>query len=90
MLRNEWTDAWEAEDAPDPLPMPLQYMVSGDCVARSSRYADKAGPVMFNPAGQVVGQLDKVEKTSAVIQRLVEEYLEAVDRLNRLNQAAGV
>jgi len=90
MLRNEWTDAWEAEDAPDPLPMPLQYMVSGDCVARSSRYADKAGPVMFNPAGQVVGQLDTVEKTSAVIQRLVEEYLEAVDRLTKLNQAAGV
>jgi NAD(P)H-dependent flavin oxidoreductase YrpB (nitropropane dioxygenase family) len=44
---------------------------------------------MFNPAGQVVGQLDKVEKTSAVIQRLVEEYLEAVDRLTRLTEAAS-
>jgi NAD(P)H-dependent flavin oxidoreductase YrpB (nitropropane dioxygenase family) len=90
MIKTEWTEAWSAPDAPDPLPMPLQYMVSGDCVARSHRYADKSLSVMFNPVGQVVGQLNKVEKTAAVIQRLVEEYLEAVERLNRLNQAAGV
>ncbi|HMJ78568.1 MAG TPA: nitronate monooxygenase family protein [Iamia sp.] len=90
MIKTEWTEAWSGPDAPDPLPMPLQYMVSGDCVARSHRYADKALSVMFNPVGQVVGQLNKVEKTAAVIQRLVEEYLEAVERLNRLNQAAGV
>ena len=45
--------------------------------------------VMFNPAGQVVGQLDKVEKTRAVIQRLVEEYLDAVDRLTQLTEAAN-
>src|SRR5206468_5826083 len=24
MLRNDWTDAWEAENSPGPLPMPLQ------------------------------------------------------------------
>ncbi len=90
MLRNDWTDAWEDPETPDPLPMPLQYMVSGDCVARSSRYADKALDVMFNPTGQVVGQLDRVEKVSVVMQRLVEEYLESVETLNGLNEAAGV
>ncbi|MCU1428297.1 MAG: 2-nitropropane dioxygenase [Actinomycetia bacterium] len=86
MLKNDWTDAWEADDAPEPLPMPLQYMVSGDCVARSHRYADKALPVMFNPVGQVVGQLERVNRAADVVQRLVEEYLEAVDRLNVLSQ----
>jgi len=89
MIRTEWTDAWEQADTPDPLPMPLQYMVSGDCVARSHRYADKAQTVMFNPVGQVVGQLNRVEKTSAVMARLVEEYIEAVERLNRLTEAAA-
>ena len=87
MLRNDWTDAWEAPDTPDPLPMPMQYMVSGNCVARGHRYADKAGKVQFNPVGQVVGQLDKVEKTATVIQRLVEEYLDAVEGLTVLQQA---
>ncbi|CAN5594335.1 nitronate monooxygenase family protein [soil metagenome] len=89
MIKTEWTEAWSGPDAPDPLPMPLQYMVSGDCVARSHRYADKALSVMFNPVGQVVGQMDKVEKTAAVVQRLVEEYLEAVERLDALTVAAA-
>src|SRR6202012_969561 len=32
MLRNDWTEAWEAPDNPKPLGMPLQYMVSGMAV----------------------------------------------------------
>ncbi len=84
MLRNDWTDVWEQPDSPDPLPMPLQYMVSGDAVARGHRYPDKARDVQFNPVGQVVGQMKRVEKSAAVIQRLVEEYLDAVERLQSL------
>jgi NAD(P)H-dependent flavin oxidoreductase YrpB (nitropropane dioxygenase family) len=90
MLRNDWTEAWEAEGAPDPLGMPLQYMVSGMAVAATHRYPDQSVDVAFNPVGQVVGQFEKVEKTAAVIQRWVEEYVEAVEHLNRLNAAAGV
>jgi NAD(P)H-dependent flavin oxidoreductase YrpB (nitropropane dioxygenase family) len=86
MLKNEWTEAWERPDTPDPLPMPMQYMVSGNCVARGHRYADKAGAVQFNPVGQVVGQLNSVEKTSQVVQRLVEEYLDATGRLHALEE----
>jgi NAD(P)H-dependent flavin oxidoreductase YrpB (nitropropane dioxygenase family) len=89
MLRNDWTEAWERPDAPAPLGMPLQYMVSGDCVARSHRYAEKARGVMFNPVGQVVGQLDRVEKAADVVRRLVEEYLDSVDRLNAQVTAAS-
>ena len=85
MLRNDWTDAWERPDSPDPLPMPLQYMVSGECVSRGSAYPDKALDVMFNPVGQVVGQMDQVRKARDVVLGLVEEYVEAVDRLNALN-----
>jgi NAD(P)H-dependent flavin oxidoreductase YrpB (nitropropane dioxygenase family) len=90
MLRNDWTEAWENPENPDPLGMPLQYMVSGMAVAATHRYPDQSVDVAFNPVGQVVGQFEKVEKTAAVIQRWVEEYLEAVERLNSLNAAAGV
>ena len=85
MLRSEWTEAWERPDTPDPLPMPLQYMVSGECVVRGTRYADKAQTVAFNPCGQVVGQLTSERKTRDVMQELVEGYLNAVERLNALN-----
>jgi NAD(P)H-dependent flavin oxidoreductase YrpB (nitropropane dioxygenase family) len=46
--------------------------------------------VAFNPVGQVVGQFNKVEKTSTVIERWVQEYLEATNRLDELNEAATV
>jgi NAD(P)H-dependent flavin oxidoreductase YrpB (nitropropane dioxygenase family) len=90
MLRNDWTDAWEAPGNPEPLGMPLQYMVSGIAVSATHRYPDQTVDVAFNPVGQVVGQFQKVEKTSAVIERWVNEYLEATERLDDLNARAGV
>lgn len=85
MLRNDWTEAWERSDTPDPLGMPLQMMVALDGVKRGHRYPEAAKDVNFNPVGQVVGMMNKVERTSDVMQRLMEEYLEACERLNKLN-----
>ena len=90
MLRNDWTEAWENPDNPKPLGMPLQFMVSGLAVAATHKYPNETVDVAFNPVGQVVGQFTKVEKTSAVIERWIQEYLEATGALNALNEAAGV
>ena len=90
MLRNDWTEAWETPGNPEPLGMPLQYMVSGIAVAATHRYPDQSVDVAFNPVGQVVGQFQRVEKTAAVIERWVNEYLDATGRLDELNAAAGV
>jgi NAD(P)H-dependent flavin oxidoreductase YrpB (nitropropane dioxygenase family) len=90
MLRNDWTEAGEQPDNPKPLGMPLQYMVSGMAVAATQKYPDQSVDVAFNPVGQVVGQLAKVEKTAAVIERWVTEYLEATSRLDEINAAASV
>ena len=90
MLRNDWTEAWEDPDNPKPLGMPLQYMVSGMAVAATHKYPNESVDVAFNPIGQVVGQFTKVEKTSAVIERWVQEYLEATNTLNEINEAASI
>ena len=90
MLRNDWTEAWEQEGNPQPLGMPLQYMVSGMAVAATHKYPDETVDVAFNPVGQVVGQMTKVEKSATVIERWVQEYLEATNTLNELNAAATV
>jgi len=90
MLRNDWTEAWENPENPSPLGMPLQFMVSGLAVAATHKYPNETVDVAFNPEGQVVGQFTKVEKTSAVIERWVQEYLEATNTLNELNEAASV
>ncbi|HEX2893619.1 MAG TPA: nitronate monooxygenase family protein [Marmoricola sp.] len=88
MLKNDWTEAWQTPGNPEPLGMPLQYMVSGMAVAATHKFPDQTVDVAFNPVGQVVGQLTKVEKTGAVIERWVEEYVEATGRLDELNAAA--
>lgn len=85
MLKNEWTDAWESADGPQPLGMPLQYMVSGMAVAAGRRQPETVAEIGFNPVGQVVGQLGRVEKTSTVIERWVQEYVDATVRLEELN-----
>ena len=86
MLRNDWTDAWENPDNPKPLGMPLQNMVTMDAISRTSRYASsaEAQKVAFNPVGQVVGMMKQVRSTREVVMSLVEEYLDAVERLNAL------
>ncbi|WP_433729102.1 NAD(P)H-dependent flavin oxidoreductase [Nocardia sp. CA-129566] len=85
MLKNDWTEAWESPENPDPLPMPLQMMVALDGVKRGHRYPEAAKDVNFNPVGQVVGMMNKVERSADVIARLINEYVEACDRLNKLN-----
>jgi NAD(P)H-dependent flavin oxidoreductase YrpB (nitropropane dioxygenase family) len=88
MLRNDWTDAWEGDDSPGTLPMPLQMMVALDAVQRGHRYPEAAKDVNFNPVGQVVGQMNRIERAADVVQRLVAEYLDACERLNALNERA--
>ncbi|MEB3022035.1 nitronate monooxygenase [[Mycobacterium] crassicus] len=89
MLRNDWTEAWEAPENPKPLGMPLQYMVSGMAVRATNKFPNESVDVAFNPVGQVVGQFTKVEKTATVIERWIQEYLEATGQLEEFNAAAS-
>jgi NAD(P)H-dependent flavin oxidoreductase YrpB (nitropropane dioxygenase family) len=85
MLKNDWTEAWEREDTPQPLGMPLQMMVAIEAVQRGHRYPEQAKDVNFNPCGQIIGHLDKVRRSKDVIYEMVEGYLEATERLDRLS-----
>ncbi|TXS89259.1 nitronate monooxygenase [Parahaliea maris] len=82
MLKNDWTEAWARDDTPDPLGMPLQGLVTSDGIRRTAVYADKGEcqKVAFNPCGQVIGQINQVESCRQVMQRLLEEYVDAVEK----------
>jgi NAD(P)H-dependent flavin oxidoreductase YrpB (nitropropane dioxygenase family) len=84
MLRNEWTEAWEAEGNPKPLGMPMQFMVTSNAVQRGHKYPDQAKDVQFNPVGQIVGRMDKVRPARDVIFELVSECIDASDRMTKL------
>ena len=86
MLKNKWTEAWENPDNPDPLPMPLQGMITFDAMRRTSMYAGSGNTqdVPFNAAGQVIGQVNQIESVKDVVYRIINEYLDSLDRLNSL------
>jgi NAD(P)H-dependent flavin oxidoreductase YrpB (nitropropane dioxygenase family) len=84
MLRNDWTEAWENPENPKPLGMPLQWMVTADAVSRTHRYPAKSQSVAFNPVGQVVGIMNEERPVREVIVELVEQYLDAVERFERI------
>ncbi|MFI6320309.1 NAD(P)H-dependent flavin oxidoreductase [Nonomuraea sp. NPDC050556] len=82
LLKNEWTEAWEAEDSPGTLPMPLQFMLVSDALRRIGR-SDAAELATF-PAGQIIGTMNQVRSTKDVVFGLIEEYVEATERLSTL------
>lgn len=86
MIKNEWSEAWDQEDTPNPLGMPLQGLVTFDAIRRTKTYAGVADTqkIAFNPVGQVVGMINSVESCRDVIFRLFNEYSEGMDRLNKL------
>jgi NAD(P)H-dependent flavin oxidoreductase YrpB (nitropropane dioxygenase family) len=82
MLRTEWTEAWEGEDSPGFLPMPLQYMLISDAQRRINKYQVKELTTM--PVGQIVGRMNKVRPVRDVMFDLVDEFVEASQKLEKL------
>ena len=88
MLRTAWTDEWERPDTPDPLGMPLQSALIGDPQLRINAAAGhpgaKAAELATYFVGQVVGSLNKVRPTRAVVLDMVGEFIDTIDRLGEL------
>ncbi|MCU0310886.1 MAG: nitronate monooxygenase family protein [Acidimicrobiales bacterium] len=81
MLRNQWTDAWADPEGPGPLGMPLQNILTSEANARIARSG--RADLQFAPVGQIVGSMNEVRPVRDVMFQLVEEYIEAVERLGQ-------
>ncbi|MBZ5738924.1 NAD(P)H-dependent flavin oxidoreductase [Nocardioides mangrovi] len=82
LLKTKWTEAWNEEGAPSPLPMPLQNLLVADAHNRISAANDP--DVISMPIGQIVGRMNDVRPVADVIASLVEEFDEAVGRLDSI------
>ncbi|MEM1380682.1 MAG: nitronate monooxygenase [Pseudomonadota bacterium] len=83
-LKSPWTDAWEA-DGPQPLPMPLQTLVSEPALRKLDKLADGGNEAAKELAtywvGQAVGLMNETETAGQVVQRFKEEFAQAYERL---------
>ncbi|MDF3284190.1 nitronate monooxygenase family protein [Gordonia sp. N1V] len=81
LLKTKWTDAWDAQGAPEPLPMPLQNILVSEAHARISASSDPG--VVAMPAGQIVGRLNAITPVAELIADMVAEYEESVARMQK-------
>ena len=84
-LVSPWTDAWESDQAPDPLPMPLQPMVAEPALQKVNKLAegghDGAKDLATYWVGQGVGLMNQSISASDVVQEFKEDFAEAYERL---------
>lgn len=84
-LRSPWTDAWEAEGAPKPLPMPLQTFISEPPLRLIDKLADGghagAQELATYWVGQGVGLMNAPLSAGAVVQEFKEDFARAYERL---------
>jgi NAD(P)H-dependent flavin oxidoreductase YrpB (nitropropane dioxygenase family) len=85
-LRSAWTEEWDSPSSPGPLPMPLQPMLIGEASYRIDRAAKDmssgAGQLANYFVGQIVGSMNEVKPAGRVVIEMVEEFIEAVQRLD--------
>ena len=82
LLKTRWTEAWAEEDAPSPLPMPLQNLLVSEAHSRINASGDP--DVISMPVGQIVGRMNEVRPVAAVMADLVAEFEETVNRLDKI------
>jgi NAD(P)H-dependent flavin oxidoreductase YrpB (nitropropane dioxygenase family) len=84
-LKTDYTMAWEADGAPKPLPMPLQFMATADANNRIHRHSKTehptAGKLAGIAVGQIVGMMNRRRPAREVLLSMVEEYIETVRRV---------
>ncbi len=83
LLKTGWIDAWEDDNNPDPLPMPLQYMLTADAVDRLHRFHDTPGAqhLLWSPVGQIVGHMNDQPPVADLMARLKSDFNATTARL---------
>lgn len=82
LLRNRWTEAWTADAAPRPLPMPLQNLLVTEAHERLMASGDPT--VVPMPVGQIVGRMNAVRPVADIMSDLVTEADDTLGRLPEL------
>lgn len=85
-LQSAWSDAWGAEGAPKPLPMPLQGILSRPAMAKVDKLAESghagAKDLAAYFVGQCVGLMNTEQSAKSVVYEFMEDYASSVELLS--------
>lgn len=82
VVRSDWIDAWAAPGVPEPLPMPLQQVLTGDVFASMHEHDDER--TIYEAAGQSVFAIEGETTVAQQMEQLVAGMEAAWSRLERL------
>jgi len=82
ILRSEYTDAWDRQDAPRPLTFPLQSILAGEPLRRAERA--RRLEYWTYAIGQIVGDMKSETTVRQIFADLLTEYVAAVDQVEGL------
>jgi NAD(P)H-dependent flavin oxidoreductase YrpB (nitropropane dioxygenase family) len=85
LLKTRWTDAWDAQDAPEPLQMPLQNILVSEAHQRMNE-SDNPDTVAM-PVGQIVGRMNEIRPVADIIAELVQGFADATQRLDGIRDS---
>lgn len=85
-LVSPWTQAWSAPGSPDPLPMPLQSLLSKPALEKVDKLAEGghegAKALATYYVGQAVGLMNQEQSARSVVYAFMQDYADAVERLS--------
>lgn len=79
VVRSSWSDEWDAEGAPKPLPMPYQHVLTGELLAAIEEH--QVEPLVYEAAGQSVAWFNELTTVRAVVERLANETRAAFEEM---------
>jgi NAD(P)H-dependent flavin oxidoreductase YrpB (nitropropane dioxygenase family) len=82
MLRTKYVEAWQQQDAPAPLSWPMQSILNGYSYHRAERAHDF--DYWTYAVGQVVGDMTRSTTVEREMERMINEYIEALDHLQKV------
>ncbi|MDP3138195.1 MAG: nitronate monooxygenase [Burkholderiaceae bacterium] len=83
MLRSRYTDAWDAPDAPRPLPAFTQRYL-WEVEARGRLERARRNDFLIYPVGQLVGDMTEETSVRNVVHDMISELIEAKEKLDRM------
>jgi NAD(P)H-dependent flavin oxidoreductase YrpB (nitropropane dioxygenase family) len=86
MLRTKYIDAWQAPTAPPPLSWPMQSILNGYSYKRAEHARDL--DYWTYAVGQVVGDMKGHTTVKSEITRLLNEYVDALDHLQKVTDVS--
>ncbi len=74
-LKSTWSEVWDDARNPQPLPMPLQFLLTAEAIARIHRHARETGhdDLVTSPIGQIVGSMNQLKPVAQVLAEIRAE-----------------